>query len=117
METSSASNPGLTSRFAVRVKFPGVHPGRAAGPGRPAIERRSELLDPDARPVLWRLFEDVGRRRIIDELGNGRFVRSLLEKAGPGQRDVRVMAGEAEPSPAEPGDPARPGTWSTRSPS
>jgi SpoVK/Ycf46/Vps4 family AAA+-type ATPase len=100
MENFLGSNPGLTSRFAVRVKFPGYTPAELLALADLAIERRSELLDPDARPVLWRLFEDVGRRRIIDELGNGRFVRSLLEKAGQA-RDVRVMAGEVEPSSSD----------------
>jgi SpoVK/Ycf46/Vps4 family AAA+-type ATPase len=97
MENFLASNPGLTSRFAIRVKFPGYTPAELLSLADLAIERRSELLDPDARPVLWRLFEDVGRRRLTDELGNGRFVRSLLEKAGQA-RDVRVMGGAAEPS-------------------
>ena len=46
------------------------------------------------------MMEDVGRRRLADELGNGRFVRSLLEKAGRA-RDVRIMADGAEPSRAE----------------
>jgi SpoVK/Ycf46/Vps4 family AAA+-type ATPase len=100
MENFLASNPGLTSRFAIRVKFPGYTPAELLALADLAIERRSELLDPDARPVLWRLFEDVGRRRITDELGNGRFVRSLLEKAGQA-RDVRVMGGAAEPSSAD----------------
>src|SRR5260370_1588462 len=62
-----------------------------------ALDRRGEVLDPDARPVLWRTLEEVGRRRIADELGNGRFVRSLLEKGGQA-RDVRVMTGTAEPA-------------------
>ena len=44
--------------------------------------------------------EDVGRRRLADELGNGRFVRSLLEKAGRA-RDVRIMADGAEPTRTE----------------
>ena len=64
------------------------------------MERRGEVLDPDARPVLWRMLEDVGRRKLADELGNARFVRSLLEKAGRA-RDVRVMTAPAEPSPAD----------------
>ena len=64
------------------------------------LEQRGEILDPDARPALWRMMEDIGRRRLADELGNGRFVRSLLEKAGRA-RDVRVMDGGAEPTPAE----------------
>ncbi len=100
MENFLASNPGLTSRFAVRVKFPGYTSAELLSLADLAIERRGELLDPDARPVLWRLFEDVGRRRIADELGNGRFVRSLLEKAGQA-RDVRVMSAAAEPTPAD----------------
>jgi SpoVK/Ycf46/Vps4 family AAA+-type ATPase len=100
MENFLVSNPGLTSRFAIRVKFPGYTPAELLALADLAIERRSELLDPDARPVLWRLFEDVGRRRLTDELGNGRFVRSLLEKAGQA-RDVRVMGEAAEPSAAD----------------
>ena len=43
------------------------------------------------------MLEDVGRRRITDELGNGRFVRTLLEKAGQA-RDVRVMGGGGDPA-------------------
>jgi SpoVK/Ycf46/Vps4 family AAA+-type ATPase len=100
MDNFMASNPGLTSRFAVRVKFPGYTPAELLSLADLAIERRGELLDPDARPVLWRMLEDVGRRKIADELGNGRFVRSLLEKAGQA-RDVRVMGAPAEPSAAD----------------
>jgi SpoVK/Ycf46/Vps4 family AAA+-type ATPase len=100
MESFLSSNPGLTSRFPLRVKFPGYTPAELLSLADLAIERRGEVLDPDARPVLWRMFEEVGRRRIADELGNGRFVRSLLEKAGQ-SRDVRVMGTGAEPSSAD----------------
>jgi AAA+ superfamily predicted ATPase len=100
MESFLASNPGLTSRFAIRVKFPGYSPAELLALADLTLERKGELLDPDARPVLWQLLEDVGRRRLADELGNGRFVRSLLAKAGQA-RDVRVMAASAEPSAAE----------------
>ena len=96
MEGFLASNPGLASRFATRLKFPSYSPAELLALAESALDRRGELFDPDARPVLWRTFEEVGRRRIADELGNGRFVRSLLEKAGQA-RDVRVMAGPAEP--------------------
>jgi SpoVK/Ycf46/Vps4 family AAA+-type ATPase len=97
METFLASNPGLASRFATRLKFPGYSPMEMMRLADFALERRGEELDSDARPVLWRTFEEVGRRRIADELGNGRFVRSLMEKAGQA-RDVRVMARTTEPS-------------------
>ena len=97
MEGFLASNPGLASRFATRLKFPSYSPPEMLALAESALDRRGEMLDPDARPVLWRTFEEVGRRRIADELGNGRFVRSLLEKAGQA-RDVRVMTGTAEPA-------------------
>jgi len=97
METFLASNPGLASRFATRLKFPSYSPAEMLSLAEYTLDRRGEELDRDARPVLWRICEEVGRRRITDELGNGRFVRSLLEKAGQA-RDVRVMARTAEPS-------------------
>jgi SpoVK/Ycf46/Vps4 family AAA+-type ATPase len=100
MESFLSSNPGLNSRFGIRVKFPGYSPAELATLADLAVQARGELLDPDARPVLRRIFEEIGRRRLADELGNGRFVRSLLARAGQ-QRDVRVMAGPGEPSGAE----------------
>ena len=96
METFLVSNPGLASRFATRLKFPSYSPPEMMALADAALDRRGEVLDPDARPVLWRTLEEVGRRRMTDDLGNGRFVRSLLEKAGQA-RDVRVMTGTAEP--------------------
>jgi SpoVK/Ycf46/Vps4 family AAA+-type ATPase len=100
METFLASNPGLNSRFGLRVKFPSYTPAELMALAETAVQGRGELLDPDARPVLRRMFEEIGRRRLADELGNGRFVRSLLAKAGQ-RRDVRVMAGPAEPTATE----------------
>jgi type VII secretion ATPase EccA len=50
--------------------------------------------------VLRQLLDDVGRRQMTDELGNGRFVRTLMEKAGQA-RDVRVMATMRDPAPED----------------
>ncbi|MGH3232759.1 MAG: AAA family ATPase [Streptosporangiaceae bacterium] len=100
MESFLASNPGLASRFATRLKFPSYSPPEMMALAESALDRRGEVLDPDARPVMWRTLEEVGRRRMTDELGNGRFIRSLLEKAGQA-RDVRVMTGTAEPAPKD----------------
>jgi SpoVK/Ycf46/Vps4 family AAA+-type ATPase len=100
MESFLASNPGLNSRFGLRIKFPGYTPAELLALADVSLQAKGELLDPDARPVLRRIFEEIGRRRLADELGNGRFVRSLLIKAGQ-HRDVRVMAGPAEPTSAE----------------
>ena len=98
MESFLASNPGLASRFATRLKFPSYSPAEMMALAQTAIDRRGERLDGDARPVLYRKLEEVGRRRIADDLGNGRFVRSLIEKAGQA-RDVRVIT--STPNPAE----------------
>ncbi len=106
METFLASNPGLTSRFAVRIKFGGYSPAELLELADLSVARRGEIIDPQARSVLWRMFEEVGRRRLGDELGNGRFVRSLLERAGQA-RDVRVMAGDSEPGRHRPDHAAR----------
>ncbi|MBV9381320.1 MAG: AAA family ATPase, partial [Streptosporangiaceae bacterium] len=100
METFLASNPGLASRFATRVRFPSYSPPELLALADSQLGNKGETLHPEARPVLWRILEEVGRRRITDELGNGRFIRSLLEKAGQA-RDVRVMSAAAEPEPED----------------
>jgi SpoVK/Ycf46/Vps4 family AAA+-type ATPase len=100
MEAFLASNPGLTSRFAIRVKFDGYTPTELLQLADLTVARRGEMIDPPGRSVLWRMFEEVGRRRLGDELGNGRFVRTLLERAGQA-RDVRVMGAGVEPLPAD----------------
>ena len=100
MESFLASNPGLNSRFSLRVKFPSYSAAELMALTEQAVLGKGELLDPDARPVLRQIFDEVGRRRLADELGNGRFVRSLLARAGQ-QRDVRVMAGPADPTSAD----------------
>src|SRR6266566_4309232 len=97
MESFLASNPGLASRFATRLKFPSYSPNEMMQLAQAVVERRGEKLDGDARPVLYRKFEEIGRRRIADDLGNGRFVRSLIEKAGQA-RDVRVITSTTSPA-------------------
>jgi SpoVK/Ycf46/Vps4 family AAA+-type ATPase len=100
MEEFLASNPGLNSRFPVRIRFAGYSPAELMALARAALAQRGESLGPDALPVLAHLLDEVGRRRLADELGNGRFIRNLLDKAGQA-RDARVMAERAEPSQAD----------------
>ena len=95
-EAFLATNPGLASRFATRIRFPSYSAGELLALAEAQLRGRQESLAPDARPALWRMLEEVGRRRITDELGNGRFVRTLLEKAGQA-RDVRVMSDGGDP--------------------
>jgi len=94
-ESFLATNPGLASRFATRIRFPTYSTEELFDLAELQLRGKQELLAADARPALWRMLEEVGRRRTTDELGNGRFVRTLLEKAGQA-RDVRVM-GEGDP--------------------
>jgi SpoVK/Ycf46/Vps4 family AAA+-type ATPase len=91
-EAFLATNPGMASRFATRIRFPTYSTEEMLALAETQLRGKQESLDPDARPVLWRILDEVGRRRTTDELGNGRFVRTLLEKAGQA-RDVRVMGG------------------------
>jgi len=100
MEDFLASNPGLNSRFAIRIRFAGYSPAELLALAQASLAQRGESLAPDAGPALARMMDDVGRRRLADELGNGRFVRSLMEKAGQA-RDVRVMVDGAEPAAAD----------------
>jgi len=74
MEGFLASNPGLTSRFAGAGQVPRLHAGRAAVPWPtwPSSAGASCLI-PTPGPVLWRMFEDVGRRKLADELGKRAF--------------------------------------------
>jgi SpoVK/Ycf46/Vps4 family AAA+-type ATPase len=100
MEAFLATNPGLASRFAIRVKFGGYAPAELLQLADLAVARRGELIDAQARSALWRMFEEVGRRRLGDELGNGRFVRTLVERSGQA-RDVRVMGAGGDPDAEE----------------
>ena len=95
-ETFLATNPGMASRFATRIRFPTYSTEELYALAEAQLRARQEGLAPDARPALWRMLDEVGRRRTTDELGNGRFVRTLLEKAGQA-RDVRVMGGGGDP--------------------
>jgi len=95
-EAFLATNPGMASRFATRIRFPTYSTEELIELARRQLGSRGEGLAPDAGPALWRTLDEVSRRRITDELGNGRFVRTLLEKAGQA-RDVRVMGAGGDP--------------------
>ena len=51
--------------------------------------RRLPSLDPDAMPILTRILTSAYEQGRIDELGNGRYARSLYERACA-SRDLRV---------------------------
>jgi SpoVK/Ycf46/Vps4 family AAA+-type ATPase len=100
MEEFLDSNPGLASRFGTRVRFPSYTPAELLRIADYHTRVRDDRLDDDARSGLERRFEEVWRRGIVDELGNGRFVRSLTEAAARA-RDVRIVSAERPPTSDE----------------
>ncbi|WP_157246335.1 AAA family ATPase [Nonomuraea typhae] len=92
-----ASNPGLASRFATRVRFPSYSPGELAEITELLQRRRGDRMAPETHAALLGLFEDVQRRGLVDELGNARFARSLVEAAAQA-RDVRVVGAGGTPT-------------------
>ncbi|QBI55279.1 AAA family ATPase [Streptomonospora litoralis] len=103
MDRFLSSNPGLASRFATRITFPSYTAEELQRIAEALFEQRGDLLDGEAGPALRRRFDQTEQRGAIDDLGNGRFVRSLVEKAAEA-RDVRVVtAGESahRPDPEE----------------
>ncbi|WP_083999330.1 AAA family ATPase [Actinomadura kijaniata] len=93
------SNPGLASRFGTRVHFPSYRPDELLRIAEYHVAQREDRLDEDARRRLTDRFAEVTRRGVVDELGNGRFVRSLTEAAARA-RDVRVVGGAAGRTPS-----------------
>jgi SpoVK/Ycf46/Vps4 family AAA+-type ATPase len=88
MDSFLRSNPGLASRFSTRVAFPSYSPRDLAAIIRLLAEQAGDMFDVSAQSALMEVFESASSR--IDELGNGRFARSLFERACA-TRDLRVV--------------------------
>jgi len=97
MTSFLSSNPGLASRFATRVRFPTYSSGELAQITELLQRRRGDTMGAEARTTLVNRFEDVQRRALVDDLGNARFVRSLVEAAAQA-RDVRVVGAGGTPT-------------------
>ncbi|MCA4996210.1 type VII secretion AAA-ATPase EccA [Tsukamurella tyrosinosolvens] len=81
------SNEGLASRFARRIRFPGYSPGELAEIGAAMARSRDAVLTGDAAEVLETCCAGVADR--LDRLGNGRFVRNVIEAAEE-ERELRL---------------------------
>ncbi|PWV57474.1 AAA family ATPase [Nocardiopsis sp. L17-MgMaSL7] len=90
MDAFLATNPGLASRFATRISFPSYSAAELFRIAEALVAQRGDLLDPEAARTLRRRFDQTVQREAVDELGNGRFARSVVEKASQA-RDVRVV--------------------------
>ncbi|MET9401622.1 AAA family ATPase [Kitasatospora sp. NPDC002965] len=84
-----ATNPGLNSRFTTRVDFPSYRPGELTAIGSALAGRDGDGWDEDATEELASICTHVVREGWIDELGNGRFIRTLYEKSCA-YRDLRL---------------------------
>ncbi|MER6395992.1 AAA family ATPase [Kitasatospora sp. NPDC001603] len=84
-----ATNPGLNSRFTTRVDFPSYRPGELTAIGAALADRDGDGWDEDAAEELASICIHVVREGWIDDLGNGRFIRTLYEKSCA-YRDLRL---------------------------
>ncbi|MFC1416061.1 AAA family ATPase [Streptacidiphilus cavernicola] len=90
-----AANPGLNSRFTSRVDFPSYRPAELTSIGQALAEADGDFWDEEALEELRSICAHVVREGWIDELGNGRFMRTLYEKSCA-YRDLRLsMMAEA----------------------
>ncbi|MBL1079772.1 type VII secretion AAA-ATPase EccA [Nocardia sp. 2] len=89
-----ASNDGLSSRFTKHLRFPSYNPAELVQIAEHIARSKDSILSDQAGEVLRDYCEDLAQRtrdgrRLIDLVGNGRFVRNVVEVA-ESERDYRV---------------------------
>ncbi|MEV5432493.1 AAA family ATPase [Streptomyces sp. NPDC052701] len=89
MDRLLAANPGLSSRFTTRVDFPSYRPPELTEIGKVLAAENGDHWDDEALDELRSIAGHVVAQGWIDELGNGRFLRTLYEKSCA-YRDLRL---------------------------
>ncbi|MFJ3941292.1 AAA family ATPase [Streptomyces parvus] len=89
MDRLLATNPGLSSRFTSRVDFPSYRPLELTAIGGVLAAENDDVWDEEAVDELRSISGHVVDQGWIDELGNGRFLRTLYEKSCA-YRDLRL---------------------------
>ncbi len=89
MDRLLAASPGLGSRFTTRVDFPSYRPLELTAIGQVLAADGGDVWDAEAREELLSIADHVVSQGWIDELGNGRFLRTLYEKSCA-YRDLRL---------------------------
>ncbi|MBO1331527.1 AAA family ATPase [Streptomyces sp. VRA16 Mangrove soil] len=97
MDRLLAANPGLSSRFTTRVDFPSYRPLELTSIGEVLAAENGDVWDEEALEELRSIAGHVVDQGWIDELGNGRFLRTLYEKSCA-YRDLRLTGYLTEPS-------------------
>ncbi|WP_030745631.1 AAA family ATPase [Streptomyces griseus] len=89
MDRLLAANPGLSSRFTTRVDFPSYRPLELTAIGEVLASANGDGWDEESLEELRSISAHVVEQGWIDELGNGRFLRTLYEKSCA-YRDLRL---------------------------
>ncbi|MFF5976039.1 AAA family ATPase [Streptomyces sp. NPDC012769] len=97
MDRLLATNPGLSSRFTTRVDFPSYRPRELTAIGEVLAAANGDGWDEEALDELRSISAHVVEQGWIDELGNGRFLRTLYEKSCA-YRDLRLSGYPSTPS-------------------
>ncbi|MFF5449290.1 AAA family ATPase [Streptomyces sp. NPDC012888] len=97
MDRLLAANPGLSSRFTTRVDFPSYRPAELTAIGGVLADANGDRWDEEALEELRSISGHVVEQGWIDELGNGRFLRTLYEKSCA-YRDLRLAGYSGTPS-------------------
>ncbi|MFF8816180.1 AAA family ATPase [Streptomyces pactum] len=97
MDRLLAANPGLGSRFTTRVDFPSYRPDELTRIGEVLAAENGDRWDEEAVEELRSISGHVVEQGWIDELGNGRFLRTLYEKSCA-YRDLRLSGWTGIPS-------------------
>ncbi|GAA3879839.1 AAA family ATPase [Streptomyces sp. NPDC003328] len=97
MDRLLAANPGLSSRFTTRVDFPSYRPLELTAIGEVLAAENGDMWDEEALDELRSIAGHVVDQGWIDELGNGRFLRTLYEKSCA-YRDLRLSGYPGIPS-------------------
>ncbi|MEE1928997.1 AAA family ATPase [Streptomyces sp. TRM 70351] len=97
MERLLAVNPGLGSRFTTRIDFPSYRPLELTAIGEVLAAENGDRWDEEALEELHSVSGHVVDQGWIDELGNGRFLRTLYEKSCA-YRDLRLSGYPGPPT-------------------
>ncbi|MFD0030414.1 AAA family ATPase [Streptomyces sp. NPDC055059] len=97
MDRLLAANPGLSSRFTTRVDFPSYRPLELTSIGEVLAAENGDVWDEEALDELRSVSGHVVDQGWIDELGNGRFLRTLYEKSCA-YRDLRLTGYTTTPT-------------------
>ncbi|MFG2592756.1 AAA family ATPase [Streptomyces sp. NPDC048438] len=97
MDRLLSTNPGLSSRFTTRVDFPSYRPLELTAIGGVLAAENGDAWDEESLDELRSISGHVVDQGWIDELGNGRFLRTLYEKSCA-YRDLRLSGYTAVPT-------------------